>query len=53
MIVLDLALASSPSGSYNFFTEILIQVNLFKDHGGPILPYSEVVNFTKIFIKLV
>ena len=29
----------------------LIQVNLFKDHGGPILPYLEVVSFTKLVIK--
>ena len=52
MILLALTLASSPSGSQNFLTEILIQVNFFKDHGGPILPYLEVVSFTKLVIKL-
>ena len=52
MILLSLALASSPSGSQNFLTEILIQVNFFKDHIGLILPYSEVVSLTKLFIKL-
>ena len=52
MILLALALSSSPSGSQNFLTEILIQVNFFKDHRGPILPYSEVFSFTKLVIKL-
>ena len=50
---LGLALASSPSDSYNFLTEKLIQFNFFKDHGGPILPYLEVVKFTKFVINLV
>ena len=53
MILLALALASSPYGSKNFLTEVLIQVNFFKDHGGLILPYLEVVSFTKLAIKMV
>ena len=52
MILLALALASSPFGSQNFLTEILIQVNFFKDHGGPIIQYSEFVSFTKLVINL-
>ena len=52
MILLALALASSPSGSKNFLTEILTQVIFFKDHEGPILPYSKVISFTKLVIKL-
>ena len=37
MILLALSLASSPSISYTFLTEILIQVNFLKDHSVPTL----------------
>ena len=44
MILLALALASSPSGSYNFLTDILIQLVFFKDQGDPILPCLKIVS---------
>ena len=37
IILMALELALSPSGSYNFFTEIAIKVNFFKDQGAPTL----------------
>ena len=38
----------SPSGSYKVFTEILIQVNFFKDHRVPILLLIYIIPFKQL-----